>query len=117
METEQLTLELTRLLRSWSDGKLDEIEVHQEAERILSRVGRPGLPRSDARSIPLEVVSHLDVLNHQLIVPADVPCILEFLATSPGQELEGWTRWLAYWASVDYECRRRELHDRPYYCT
>jgi hypothetical protein len=90
--------------------------VHEEAEALWDSFKRwPSYPRQDPRSIPLEVLSHLEILDHQLITRGDVPAILEFLDSSPGRELEGWRRWLRYWNELDMHKRVESLKDDPYY--
>lgn len=112
-----LTKQLRDLLRAWQRGELTAREVHESAEAILRQVGRPIVPEEDSHSIPLEVVSQLDILNHQWIVRDDIPAILDFLNTEPGDEILAWSRWRSYWAGIDYEARKRMLREDPYYCT
>lgn len=104
------------LLERWARGDLDERLVHQEAEARYEELEPvPKFPRDDSRSIPIEILSHLEILNHQLIVPEDIPAILAFLDTSPGEELEAWQTWESYWSNVDYDERIERLRDNPYY--
>lgn len=104
------------LLQRWARGDLDERLVHEEAEAHFEELEPlPAFPRDDSRSIPIEILSHLEVLNHQLIIPEDIPAILAFLDTHPGEELEAWQRWESYWNSVDYNERIERLRDNPYY--
>jgi hypothetical protein len=72
---------------------------------------------NDPESIAIEVLSQLEILNHQLITTDDIPVIMEFLDTPPGEERDGWVKWQSYWKNVDYENRKRELIANPYYCT
>ena len=81
----------------------------------MERIGYRVLPETDPRSIPFEVVSHLDILNHQLIVPSDIPAIVEFLDAPEGREIDAWARWREYWDSIDFEARKLELVADPYY--
>lgn len=76
-----------------------KLKLYKELEAI------PQLPRDDSRSIPIEVRSHLEILNHQLIVPEDIPAILAFLDTPPGEELAAWHVWESYWNNMDYDRR------------
>jgi hypothetical protein len=107
---------IRRLLQRWQDDEIDKEVVHEEAEALWDSFKRwPSYPRQDPRSIPLEVLSHLEILDHQLITRGDVPAILEFLDSSPGRELEGWRRWLRYWNELDMHKRVESLKDDPYY--
>jgi hypothetical protein len=109
--------ELIALLEKWRRGEINEREVHETAEEILERHGWHEYPESDPRSIAFEVVSHLDILNFQLICRDDIPEIIRFLKTAPGKETEAWERWKSYWDSIDYEERKLKLANNPYYAT
>jgi hypothetical protein len=64
--------------------------VHDEAERLWNtKPSWPVLPESDPDSIVVEVLMHLDALDHQLVLREDVPAILTFLATAQGAERFG----------------------------
>jgi hypothetical protein len=103
-------------VNKWARGELDERSVHEEAEALYEQLEPlPEYPPEDARSIPIEVLSHLEILNHQLIVREDIPAILDFLETHPGKELEAWSQWEAYWNTLDYDERMERLRDNPYY--
>ena len=59
---------LRRLLVRWQSGELNERTVHEEAE-VLWEANEcwPEYEDTDSRSIGIEALSHLDILNHQLI--------------------------------------------------
>lgn len=102
----------------WLAGRVNERQVHERAEELgesLFRAGPPSFPRSDPRSIAAEVLSELEILNVQLITPADVPALLEFLATNAGEEERGWQRLMNYWDGIDFDKRLHELATNPYY--
>ena len=85
---------------------------------MVEQIGEwPDYSEHDPRLIPLEVISWLELLNHELITPEDVPAIQAFLRTPLGDELQGWARWREYWDTLDYERRREELKANPYYST
>ena len=108
---------LIDLLRRWRLGVINERQVHELAESLWESYpdGPPTYPRGDPRSIAIEVLSQLEVLNVQLITPEDIPAFLEFLDTEAGQEQAAWEKWARYWAGVDFKRRLRELADNPYY--
>lgn len=109
---------LRSLFEQWSSGEVDEREVHEAAQRIRdSDDNWPEYPKHDPRSIAVEVLTQLDLLNHQLITREDIPTILEFLDTPAGAESDGWERWRDYWAEADLGARSSALQDDPYYCT
>ncbi len=105
------------ILLRWAANKLTEKDVHEEAERIWESEEWPVYDESDDRSIEIEVLSQLAILNHQLITVQDIPVMLEFLATPPGHAREGWERWKRYWESLDMDQRCKELAANPYYTT
>lgn len=110
--------ELLVLLEQWQQGVIDERVVHERAEsRMDELVELASYPEDDPRSIPVEVLLHLDALNHQLITPKDIPVIQQFLRTPPGNETQAWAVWRDYWANLDLESRRQELQNKPYYST
>jgi hypothetical protein len=109
---------IATLLNQWRDGIINERQVHEQAEEWLEQLPElPSYAEENPRSIPLEVLVHLDALNHQLITTDDIPAILTFLGTPPGKELIGWTLWRRYWVDLDLEHRRRQLKGNSYYCT
>ncbi len=105
------------LLARWRLDQLTEVELHEEIESIWERDDWSQYPHEDSRSILVEVLSQLEVLNHQLIIKEDIPAIVDFLSTPKGKELEAWKNWMAYWDNVDYERRKQLLKHNPYYST
>ena len=110
--------ELLALLEQWQKGAIDESVIHEQAESKIDELGElPSYPEDDPRSIPVEVLLYLDILNHQLIIPEDIPAMEAFLRTLPGDEAQGWAIWRNYWNNLDLETRKQELESNPYYCT
>ncbi len=105
------------LLKQWRSSEIDEREVHEEAERLLNEHGWIEYPESDDRSVVMEVLSQLGILNRQLVIREDIPAMLSFLDTPPGEASKGWQTWRRYWTSLDYEKRREELKQNPFYST
>jgi hypothetical protein len=106
---------LRSLLLQWEARKLTEKDVHEAAEGLWESHEWPEYSEADDRSIAIEVLSQLEILNHQLITTEDVPALLGFLDTTPGQAARGWIQWRQYWDGIDLEQRRRELATNPYY--
>src|SRR5438094_700895 len=100
---------LRDLLGRWQKGVLDERAVHEAAEALSeSYPGElPTYPHSDPRSIPIEVLSQLEILNWQLITREDIPALLDFLATQSGDEERGWERYQKHWENIDFDRRLR----------
>jgi hypothetical protein len=110
--------EISTLLEEWQKGVVDEREVHERAEVLMGQVeDAPNYLEHDPRSIPMEVLVHLDALNYQLITPEDIPVMLAFLSTPLGDESSGWKEWRSYWEKLDLESRRQQLKDNSYYST
>ncbi len=106
---------LRTLLERWQRGELSASEVHESAEAMWEAGDWPEYPPDDHRAIPVEVLSQLDILNQQLIVPGDVPEMISFLDTRAGEEAGAWERWRHYWEAVDYDERAAVLSGQPPY--
>ncbi len=107
--------EVRALLERWSKNEATAPQVHEEAEALLEAADWPEHPKGDPRSIPIEVLSQLEILNHQLITPEDIPAMRSFLATPVGGEAEGWESWKRYWSGLDMGKREKALKGDPYY--
>ncbi len=105
------------LLEQWELGKIDEKHVHSQAETLWGQEDWPNYSKEDPKSIAIEVLSQLDILNVQLIMKEDIPILIEFLNTEPGKELEAWKKWEKYWNNIDFEKRKMLVKDNPYYIT
>lgn len=108
---------LRQLVKEWSGGNIDERDVHERAEELYEEYECPNADMSHPDSIPIEVLSQLEILNLQLITPDDVPAILQFLDTASGLEVEGWRAWCLYWEQINYDKRKMELSSNEYYIT
>ena len=108
---------LRSLVLRWATGELTERNVHETAEGLWESQPWPNYSEADDRSVALEVLTQLDILNHQLITREDIPALLDFLDTPPGQAARGWKHWRQYWDGIDFAQRRRELATNPYYIT
>jgi hypothetical protein len=107
--------EIEALLRGWERGEIAVQQVHSEAERLISEWNWPEFPRSDPRSIVVEILTQLEIMNHQLITEEDIPAMLAFLSVQAGCEADGWQAWEAYWKGINFEARRRKLAGHSYY--
>lgn len=106
---------IRRLLESWRTGEIDTRRVHEEAEELFDQLEERKYPRDHPQSILVEILSQLEILNHQLITSDDIPAMLAFLDARPGEELEAWERWQRYWDELDLDRRIAALRDDPYY--
>ena len=106
---------LRSLVMQWQRGEITERDVHERAEHLWDQRDWPDYPTSDARSIAIEVLAQLDILNHQLITVEDVPAIVDFLNTPPGSEEDAWEQWQRYWDNVDLDKRKQALRGHPSY--
>jgi hypothetical protein len=88
---------LLSIALQWRSGEWNERQVHEEAERIWAQGSPwPEVPEDDPRSVVLEVVQMLDILNSELVISDDIPAILAFLETESGNEAQGWSTWRMY---------------------
>ncbi len=108
---------LLDLVTQWEAGTLTEVQVHEKAEELWEQEDWPHYAEDNPHSIAIEILSQLEILNHQLITREDIPAIVNFLRTPKDQEKDGWKAWRRYWESMDMEARKRALKDNPYYCT
>ena len=109
--------QLLDLLKQWEAGTLSESQLHEKAEELWEQDEWSQLDKDNPRSIAIEVLSQLEILNHQLITTEDIPAIVNFLRTPIGQEQNGWKTWRQYWENIDLEARKQTLKDNPYYST
>jgi hypothetical protein len=121
---EEQLVDLKKLLRSlllrWQAGELDEQTIHREAlaHELNPPWGQdewPAYPDADPRSIVLEVLSQLSMLNTQWITKDDVPAILSFLDAAADEVEQAWQKWKKYWENLDYKKRRYEVAGNPFY--
>jgi hypothetical protein len=108
---------LLDLVTQWEAGSLNEVDVHEKAEELWEQDDWPEYAEEDPRSIAIEVLSQLEILNHQLIIKDDIPAIIAFLKTPEGKERSGWSAWKQYWDSIDLTARKATLKDNLYYST
>lgn len=112
----ELRVELQRLVNEWARDLLSTEQLHALAEALWEAGGEwAEYAESDPRSIDVEALSQLEIMNHQLITRDDAPALLSFLATKPGGEQQAWQAWRAYWQSIDYSARTRELAGDRFY--
>ena len=106
---------LMDLLRKWETGVFDEGQVHIEAESLWESGGEwPIYPKDDARSVGIEVLSNLDIMNQAFIGRDDIPAIRRFLQTPAGSELDAWKTWESYWDKIDFGDREKALGPNGY---
>ena len=116
MSMEELSRSSLRaLLQRWAANEITAVDVHERAEALWESQTWPPYSHDDDRSIAVEVLSQLDIIDHQLITVDDVPAIVRFLDTPPGRALEGWVQWVKYWEGVDMKRRMLDLAANPFY--
>ena len=118
VETLELCAALRSLMCRWAAGEIDAAKVHGVVEYLWDSFAEvPEFSLGDERSIAIEVLSQLEILDQQLVTPEDIPEILKFLSTPQGDEREAWSRWERYWDGLDYRERSRSLEGNPFYST
>ncbi len=123
VEDENYKLHLLKW-QEWQKMTFEEKCIYEQADRRITKVEGKNdpfenkiYPVGDTTSIVLEIISNLEILNHQLITADDIPAMLDFLDTPAGKEQEGWTKWKIYMGSIDWNQRKLELKGNCYYCT
>ena len=112
-------VEVANVLRQWQDRALTVSQMHEWAEGLYL----PGDIDFDDNEGELEdsavkeVLASLDLLDMNLVTADDVPIYLEFLNTPVGQFQEGYRRFQAALATIDYEKRRVALAGDPFYAS
>jgi len=113
---ENISETILNLLDQWEAGTINELEVLNESEKLyLQHYQGNEIPKSDYKSIPIEVLSHLEILHHQWIIKDDIPIIRTFLNTSDGNELEAWKNWEKYWNAIDLDNRKEQIKNIELY--
>ena len=112
----ELRFKIITLLKKWLHKELNEIAVHEMAEVYYEDYADFKMyAESHPESIDMEVLRQLELMNYRLITPDDIPAIISFLETLPGEEREAWEKWKTYWDSIDFDVRRKALTDHPFY--
>jgi len=104
------------LLNRWRTDSISKEQVLIEAEDLFGKYYKGvDFPMSDYKSILIEILSQLEIINHQWIIKDDIPAILEFMKTSKGNELQAWEKWEEYWNKIDFEKREKLLGNCEFY--
>ncbi len=105
---------ILEVVKNWNESLISEFEVHNFAEKLLEQTEI--LDDSESiDEIASEVLVQLDIMNHQLITKDDIPAIIEFLKTPKEKEIKGWEIWKNYWENIDFNKRKIELKNNPFY--
>ena len=108
MTPEQIAAMRDLLLR-WQAGQIGGLTLYDEAEYMWDEgYPWPEYDHTDYRSIPIAVLHVLEDLCAQLVFREDIPELLAFLDTPPGEERAAWETMDRYWESIDWDSR---LHD------
>ncbi len=108
---------LIDIMEKWKNGDINEIIVHECVEDFLEKENfqYSNSENNSYESIILEVLSQLDILNRQLICQEDIEAINNFIINGEESPIESWSKWTNYWDNIDYEERKINLSDNPYY--
>lgn len=105
MTPEQIAAMRDLLLR-WQAGEIGGLTLYDEAEYMWEQ-GEPWpeYDRDDPRSIPIAVLDVLEDLYAQRVFREDIPALLAFLNTPPGEERAAWDTLDRYWEAIDWDAR------------
>jgi hypothetical protein len=109
--------ELAEMLYRWQAGALSNRQVHDWAEELFGPADYDdweGEGMEDG-SVACAVLGELDQLDMNLLTVDDVPALLGFLATPPGEFRQGLADWEAEVAKRNIPARQRALRDDPVY--
>ncbi len=101
------------LLTKWERSEMSVQHIHEEAEELFEAHFK-NIEDTEPDSILMEILSQLDVLNHQLITQADVPALREFLEERTNPSV-AWRNYLSYMDNVDWNQRKQQLRGHGYY--
>ena len=107
--------DLIKILQHWRDGVLTAEQVHEWAEERAGNVEVHDWEGPEPNSVTNEVLSALDMLNINLMLPEDIPHYLEFLHTPTGHFSEGYSKWQDALTQIDYHARKEFLRMTPLY--
>jgi hypothetical protein len=107
--------DLIQILQQWRDGVLTAEQVHEWAEERAGSGEVSDWEGAEPNSVTNEVLSALDMLDINLMLPEDIPNYLQFLRTPAGQFSEGYRMWQDAQAQIDYPSRKRLLRATPLY--
>ncbi len=105
---------ILEIIKKWNESSLTEFDVHSFAEDLVEHL-EVCEDKESSDTIASEVLFQLDIMNHQLITKDDIPAIEEFLKTHRGEEVRGWDSWKNYWETIDFDKRKIELKNNPFY--
>lgn len=106
----EIRVKLLKLLQQWQDRAITSQRLHREVENIWeSRSEWPDLPTQHHDSPIIEVLSHLDMMNHQLVLRNDASAIIDFLEATTDVLPDAWSRWKKYWEAIDYPSREGQF--------
>ena len=105
-ELEIIKNKILWLLHGWKYNFIDEYDVHELAEKWFEDIDQSYLNLKDEEKIPsIEVLSHLEIMNHQLIIPDDIPIMIEYIQKDC--QNSAWKIWKEYWDNVDFKLRKK----------
>ena len=107
--------DVVTILQQWQEGRLNAEQVHAWAEERAGNAEVGDWEGAEPESVTNEVLSSLDMLDLNLMLPADIPSYLDFLHTPPGQFATGYQAWQAALGQIDYAARKATLQAIPFY--
>lgn len=108
-------VDLIRTLQDWQSNTIDAVKIFDWANEAYLNNQYAYEDWEGDNSVSNEIMAHLDNLNISLVTKDDIPAMLEFLDTPPGQFDVGYKKWIQYVDSIDIRRRQKELGDLPFY--
>ena len=101
-------------LQQWKSGAIDEVAADMEGEYLCEQYVDDESD-ADCDAIEEEVLILLGTLFPSMVTVDDVPAFIKFLQTPPEEEKQAFAEWSAYWDSIDFDERHRQLAANPNY--
>lgn len=105
----EITKDIEKKLQDWNMNKLSAKELQYFAEKKFELLSESLDEKQKETSVEYEVISQLEILNHQLIIKEDIPVIIQFLKN------ENWEDWEKYWNQIDFKKRKKILRGDKFY--
>ena len=117
MNHTELTSVLLALLNRWQEGRLNEREVFEEAERIVENVDYPWPTEEDTpeRVLPYKVLDTLEELPRELVTQDDIPFLLDILSVHYKNDAQSAIRaFSSYFTKQRWYERREQLRGQAF---
>jgi hypothetical protein len=107
--------EVAQMLKVWQAGRVSSEDLLRWADALYPSDDVDYEDWEGDDSVTSEVLSAMDMLDMNLVLPEDAPIHLEFLCTPSGQFQAGYAKYKQALERIDYPSRRAALRNAPLY--